>query len=247
MTKNLFLILKSVTKEQIVDKVEALRGMPMREGSHGYSDFPHLSIGDAAKLQAEKFQPGTSGANKNAAIVLMSVVLAANRNYEKQVHPHIQCVNKHFSQLTLFQLGDMLKKIGWKEFKDIWGHADEKKHKTLQELVSVFLNNFGPAEMSDYDRINKWAESAQWQCRKDDPIGKVKNVGIATFQHLRLAFGVVTVKPDVRVMQVLEKEFDAKKINPEKAILAVEGIACITERTVTEIDQIFVKYGSGYY
>ena len=55
------------------------------------------------------------------------------------------------------------------------------------------------------------------------------------------------VKPDQRVKEVLETEFDIEKINDLKGILAVEQIASITKYKVIEIDQIFVKFGSGYY
>ena len=80
---------------------------------------------------------------------------------------------------------------------------------------------------------------------KDYP-GSIPNLGIATFQHLRLTFGIDTVKPDQRVREVLCNEFGAN-LSAKNAILAVEEIATITGKEVKMIDQIFVKYGSGYY
>ncbi|OAH96331.1 hypothetical protein A1332_23030 [Methylomonas methanica] len=94
--------------------------------------------------------------------------------------------------------------------------------------------------------MKNWAENAKLDKRKNDILGSIKNVGVATFQHLRINFGIDTVKPDQRVKEILEKEFNLK-LSSEKAILAVEEIAHITGFKVIEIDQIFVKYASGYY
>lgn len=82
---------------------------------------------------------------------------------------------------------------------------------------------------------------------QNDKIGKIYNVAVATFQHLRMVFGVDTVKPDQRVKEVLSYEFGLPKLSDQKAIQAVEQIAKITNHKVITIDKILVKYGSGYY
>jgi uncharacterized protein (DUF2164 family) len=62
-----------------------------------------------------------------------------------------------------------------------------------------------------------------------------------------MTFGVDTVKPDLRVKEVLDFEFNTKRLSDENAIKAVEQIAKIANLKTITIDQIFVKYGSGYY
>lgn len=36
----------------------------------------------------------------------------------------------------------------------------------------------------------------------NDPVGKLQNVGVATFQHLRMTFGKDTMKPDQCVKEI---------------------------------------------
>ena len=95
--------------------------------------------------------------------------------------------------------------------------------------------------------MNLWARNADVLNYEADVIGRIPNIGIATFQHLRMVFGIDTVKPDQRVKEVLVKEFELRKLSDKKAIKAAEQIASITKLKVITIDQIFVKYGSSYY
>lgn len=95
--------------------------------------------------------------------------------------------------------------------------------------------------------MNKWGENANVLNYKNDLIGNIPNVAVATFQHLRMVFGVDTVKPDQRVKEVLDYEFGLSRLPDEKAIKAVEQIAALAGLKVIAVDQIFVKYGSGHY
>lgn len=89
--------------------------------------------------------------------------------------------------------------------------------------------------------------AADLQNYKEDIIGSIPNVAIATFQHLRMVFGVDTVKPDQRVKEVLQYEFGLPKLPDKVAISIVEKIAAVLGLQVITVDQIFVKYGSSYY
>ncbi len=100
---------------------------------------------------------------------------------------------------------------------------------------------------NDFKLMQAWAKDACVDKLKDDTIGSIRNIGIATFQHLRMTFGANTVKPDLRVKQVLEKEFKLKLLSDLNSIKAVEQIALIMKLSVMECDQIFVMYGSSYY
>lgn len=101
--------------------------------------------------------------------------------------------------------------------------------------------------LTDYELMNNWAKNANIVTIKTDLIGKIPNIAVATFQHLRMSFGIDTVKPDQRVKEVLEYEFKIPKTNSINYILVIEQIAKISGFKVIEIDQIFVKFGSGYY
>jgi hypothetical protein len=154
-----------------------------------------------------------------------------------------------YQNLTIIQLKEMFKQYpAAADFKTVWGHNDKKKFNTLQAIINIVLPMLKGLDSieSDYAVMEKWASNADLAYRKDDPIGSLQNVGIATFQHMRMTFGANTVKPDQRVMEVLEKEFKVKLIETD-GILAVEEIAKICKLSVLMTDQIFVRYGSGYY
>ncbi len=59
--------------------------------------------------------------------------------------------------------------------------------------------------LSDDDRaaLRRWARSARLENWREDPIGRVKGVGLITFQYLRMMGGVDTVMPDKIVKRVI--------------------------------------------
>ena len=233
-----------MSNTEIKAKVEELGGKMMAEGSHGYEKYAGMSILEAAKLQTKE-----NTAEKNAAIAVIGVVLGANRDWRKVVLPNLERLRESadYKDMTFEHLHRLLGKNDYVAFKAVWGHKDENKYNTLKELVKRILSiaKENPQWKTDFDVMAGWAIKAKLEHRKDDILGSIPNVGIATFQHLRLTFGVDTVKPDQRVMEVLESKF-GKKLSPAKAIGEVEEIARITGHQVIIIDQIFVKYGSGY-
>lgn len=228
--------------------VDRLGNSILIRGAHGYKeDRSNIRIIDAAKQQAKEMLYRPSGVDRSTpAHLLMEVVLAANRDQEKHVKTQMGAVRRNYPNLTLRKLEEMLKTMDFVEFGGIWGHRNEKKYETLKKLVRAALALFPGTSMTDEVRLHEWASASSLQGRREDPFGRIPNVGIATYQHLRIAFGIDTVKPDLRVTQVLEKEFGIKA-TPSKAIAEVEKIARIVGLRTIEIDQIFVKYGSGYY
>ena len=221
----------------------------MKEGSHGYNDYKGLSILDASTKQLEKWTQV-----RNAAIAVLGVILGANRNWERAVQPNLEKIKSGpHKNMTFDALQNLIRTHDYVEFATIWGHKDAKKYETLSNLVSAILKlKEKNQKLSDYELMKNWADGAKIDKKNTDSIGSIKNIGLATFQHLRLTFGVDTVKPDQRVMDVLRREFEnipalSCRLSPGQAITKVEEIAEITHRRVALIDQIFVKYGSGYY
>ena len=95
--------------------------------------------------------------------------------------------------------------------------------------------------------MRHWAESVDILDYEGDLVGRIKHIAIATIQHLRMDFGIDTVKPDQRVIEVLKREFQFKKVNQLRAIKYVEELAQISNIPVRKLDLILVNYGSGYY
>lgn len=239
--------MNNISQTEIKNKITKLGQCLMRKNSHGFKNSEEKIL-DAAKDQIKKLE-----AKKNAAIAIIGIVLGANRKWETQVKCHIEKLKKIHPNLTFNDLQIKFAEMDWKQFQQFWGHRDEKKYYALVNLVSQILeySKKNPG-INDLDLMKQWVREFDLEMLhpknsqyKNYP-GSVPNLGIATFQHLRLTFGIDTVKPDQRVREVLCKEF-GMKLSAKNAILAVEEIAEITGEKVKMIDQIFVKYGSGYY
>jgi len=87
------------TQSEIKEIVERLGNEPMRKSSHGFNDYGTMKIIDAAKEQAKRFLENEN--KEDVAIRVMSVVLGANRNWEKQVQPHLDRMKKRIPQVNL--------------------------------------------------------------------------------------------------------------------------------------------------
>lgn len=241
---------KSISPNINITKVMDIIGSkPLTKTSHLYDDYGPIRIDEAARMAhgalggKAKIKPG---------IMVIEVVLSANRNYNKVVRPNILKIEETYPELkTIDDVERLIKSKSKEEFYKLWGHKDEKKYKTLSAIIDSIKTMRGVNPEStpekDYALINKWANLFDVKDIKNDIIGKNKNIGIATVQHLRMAFGVDTVKPDQRVKEVLEYEFGLEKPSDIDSIIAVEHIAKSCNKNVYVIDQIFVNYGSGYY
>jgi hypothetical protein len=232
--------------QELLNKFEELKNAKLTITGHGYSKYnnPNLTIEEATQMALEDYKnEGVS----NPALGLLSVVLAANRSYEIIVVPRLKQIKENKPDMNSFSDLSAWISEDDENFLDIYN--DKKKLQTLKDLLLKIddIKRDNPEIINDYDLMKKWAIGAIVQNYKEDVIGSITNIGIATFQHLRMVFGANTVKPDLRVKQVLEYEFNFPPKDDLEAILVVENIAHILNREVLYVDQIFVKYGSSYY
>jgi hypothetical protein len=233
------------SNDEIKSIVADIGNLPLKEGSHGYLDVGPIRIIDAAISSTNNY---STRSKTRPAISVIDVVLAANRNYNKVVAPNVKRIEKTDLN-SIDDLKVMLSSKPIEEFYEFWGHKDLKKYNTLNSIIDAVdvIKEMYPNQKTEYDYINQWAINVDINNFKSDPIGKISNIGVATIQHLRMAFGAETIKPDQRVKEVLEYEFGLEKMNDIKIINVMEQIAKIVNLSVLAIDQVFVKYGSGYY
>lgn len=247
----LFTALQYPNVRQIVQR---LGDAPMKRGSHGYGKHKGKTIAQASRAHLVDF---VINARIHPAIALMDVVLAANRDYNKQVIRHVERMRDEYPDLTFKKLGRMLstKYPDARSFKEVWGHNDARKYAVLTTLVERINRMNGKAKFKadDFAFMSKWVAEVSLALRHLDPLTSGNPYfAFASFQHLRMTFGADTVKPDRRVKQVLLRDFSqlrdfGGRISDEKTVLAVEEIAAILDCRILTIDQIFVKYGSGHY
>lgn len=246
MPKKIFNISELISDDFINEKVAALGEKRLTPTSHNFNHYGAITIIDAANASHQNYN---NQAKNLPAIALIEVVLAANRNYNKVVLPNVVRLKKEHAHLVSFNdLNRLLSSKTKEEFFKIWGHKDDKKYQILlnilQEINTLKKDN---PNKSDYEVMNNWANTIDINVYNNEVIGRIRNIALATLQHLRMTFGANTVKPDQRVIEVLEYEFNLKGISQMKSILAVEQISKITRKPALLIDQIFVLYGSGYY
>ena len=232
----------NLSNSKIIDITNSLESKPLKPSSHLYKRYLEKTIGEAADNFSKMY---SNEAKEKSGLVLLSVILAAHRNYTKQVEPQIERVRK----MDFRSFGDLKKEtIDFETFVKFVGMNDFEKYTIIVELLkTIDVLKIRTGIKDDYEVMNKWAIGSNHFDFDKNPIGKIKGIGIATFQHLRMNFGADTVKPDQRVKEVLTKEYNLLLKNDLECITAVEYIAKVTGKKVIYIDQVLVNYGSGYY
>jgi hypothetical protein len=230
--------------EAIIKKLEDLRKLPLKPDSHLYVRYPQNTIGEASSKEAKKY-----GRNQKErpAIAIIEVVLSINRKYATHVEPYIIWLIENTELKSFKQLENIISTYTTEEFYNYWGHHDSRKYGIIINLLKAINTLRDKYKIEDdYILMNKWAIEANIDKYDSDIIGGIKYIGLATFQHLRMNFGVDTVKPDRQVKEVLKRELGFVG-SDKKTIIEVERISKITGYSTIELDQIFVNYGSGYY
>lgn len=247
MKKRNFEISKHISETEILKKLEHIGKQNLTSTGHGHQQFGSIPISESSQRSTLNY---SDRFKKKPAIGVIEVVLAANRNFNKVVEPYVKKIETEYPHLKNFKdLQDILNSKTKEEFYSFWGHKDEKKYNTLTKIILSIeeLKKQNPTIADDYTLMNNWGTKADLSNYKSDIIGSIPNVAIATFQHLRMVFGVDTIKPDQRVKEVLDFEFGLSKLSDLNVINAVEQIALISKMKVITIDQVFVQYGSSYY
>jgi len=81
-----------------------------------------------------------------------------------------------------------------------------KRSWQMAKSVASYLDNLAAARsLDDREALRCWAASSCLENWKENPIGKIKGVGIITFQYLRMMGGVDTAMPDKIVRRVIKQ------------------------------------------
>lgn len=238
-------VLNYTTKENIKGIIDELGLYKLKPTSHLYPQMGAVTIIEASRKHSIDY---CDHSKQRPAVSLIEVVLSANRSYVRHVLPNIIRI-KNYSDIASFNdLTNLINIIGVDSFYKFWGHRHAQKFSVLANILdaAAILKNKYKVD-DDYEVMNKWANDVDVCNYTKDGIGSIKYIAIATLQHLRMTFGCNTVKPDLRVKQVLENEFLLGRLSDIKAIQAVEQMSEITGYSALMLDQIFVNYGSGYY
>jgi hypothetical protein len=136
------------------------------------------------------------------SVVLMVVDAAFTSiglNYFTAVVPKVEEFNKKFVESgRVRRLKDLANK-DIEELRSVWKN---RRSWIIAREIASYLST-----VSDDDReaLRIWARNAKLENWKEDPIGRIRGVGLITFQYLRMMGGVDTVMPDKIVKRVVNE------------------------------------------
>ena len=119
-------------------------------------------------------------------------------NYFTAVVPKVQEFSEKFVKMGKIQNLEDLAKSDMNELKQLWRN---ERSWYIAKNISSYLANLGDDKLA----FRTWARNANLENWRDDPIGRIKGVGLITFQYLRMMGGVDTVMPDKIVKRVINE------------------------------------------
>lgn len=164
------------------------------------------------------------------SVVLMIVDAAFTSiglNYFGAVVPKVKEFEERFVNTGRIKTLEDLAVANEKELRKIW--SNKRSWKVAKEIASYLAVLKKEKKLSERAALRMWARSAKLNSWRSDPIGRIKGVGINTFQYLRMMGGVNTAMPDKIVKRVINqilKEAGEKPVEEDiKFIKAVDEIA----------------------
>jgi len=136
------------------------------------------------------------------SVVLMVVDAAFTSiglNYFTAVVPKIEEFNKKFVESGKVKDLKELAKADANELRNVWRN---QRSWTIAKNIASYLSSLAS---DDKTALRTWASNANLEKWREDPIGRIKGVGIITFQYLRMMGGVDTVMPDKIVKKVINE------------------------------------------
>jgi hypothetical protein len=136
------------------------------------------------------------------SVVLMVVDAAFTSiglNYFTAVVPQVEEFNKKFIENGKIKNLKDLSKADINELRSVWKN---KRSWIIAKEIASYLST-----LSDNDKIalRTWARNSKLENWREDPIGRIKGVGLITFQYLRMMGGIDTVMPDKIVKRVINE------------------------------------------
>lgn len=124
-------------------------------------------------------------------------------NYFQTVVPNVVLFKRQFidnGKIKFFQ--DLISKPD-EELYAIW--KNKRSWRIAKEVCSSLSTIKEQTNLDNKHTFIYWAGSSRLESRESDPIGKIKGLGINTYQYLRMMGGVDTVMPDKIVKRVINE------------------------------------------
>lgn len=136
------------------------------------------------------------------SVVLMVVDAAFTSiglNYFTSVVPKVEEFNREFVENGRVRCLRDLTIVEIDELRRVW--RNRRSWSVARDIASYLTT------LSDDDKtaLRTWAARSRIEDWKEDPIGRIKGVGLTTYQYLRMMGGVDTVMPDKIVKRVINE------------------------------------------
>ena len=122
-------------------------------------------------------------------------------NYFTAVVQKVEEFNKKFVENGKIKNLKELAEADIDELRKVWRN---KRSWIIAKNIASYLSTLS---QDDKLALRTWARNAKLENWREDPIGKLKGVGLITFQYLRMMGGIDTVMPDKIVKSVVNEIF----------------------------------------
>ncbi|HSW62016.1 MAG TPA: hypothetical protein VLH56_01650 [Dissulfurispiraceae bacterium] len=156
----------------------------------------------------------------NPVLICLDAVLSINRKYAAFVVPRIKHFQENYAQIcTLKGLAHLLRELGYDGFHVVWQYRHTGRAMTLERLLNRYIEYADVVAVTDdLTAMKDWATKSSVM---DYRTFRVRGIGLATFQYLRMMLGVSTVKPDVHIKRAVSMALN-RPISDLDAIWLVE-------------------------
>jgi len=136
------------------------------------------------------------------SVVLMVVdasFTSIGLNYFTAVVPKVEEFSGKFVENGRIKSLKDLAKADIDELRSVWKN---KRSWLLAKEIASYLSTLSD---NDIEAIRNWAKNTKLENWEEDPIGRIKGLGLITFQYLRMMGGIDTVMPDKIVKRVVNE------------------------------------------
>jgi len=118
-------------------------------------------------------------------------------NYFTAVVPKVEEFSKRFVENGRIRTLRELAETDINELMVVWKN---RRSWAMAKGIASYLSTLSE---DDKHALRTWASNTRLENWREDPIGRIKGVGLVTFQYLRMMGGVDTVMPDKIVKRVV--------------------------------------------
>lgn len=185
------------------------------------------------KLDVDEGKREREGTYMSSVLICLDAVLSINRKYYSFVVPRVISFSNNNPEIeTLLDLKNYIDDLGYSKFCEVWKYNHVDRVRMLDELTTFFINLEGNEKQSDLNRMKEWANKVDV---KDYKSLKIRGLGLASFQYLRLMLGAKTIKPDVHIKKAYSSVCE-ERISDIKLVEVIEKASKISNKNISDVD-----------